>query len=422
MSLTIQQQPDIWTPAYNPMVFVLDSNNNAQTGFRYVADIYVSGTTGRVLRMLASPSPTLSQGVFDVSGIIQTFLGELEDSLDGFNINKTTNGFGLAASSMLAYEVKFGEQYGAPSAVTTYPNITVTGTKYTFNGAYDTATWSGYDFTNFDGTFIAIEDTIQMLNRMPLTTTYQSNENNERYLHYIVNTVDYVYDAKITTFDIDGNVISTGEISNPYASLVLYAYRRQYFNCGVRSLNAATYSTGSITIDDSVYSYQVYFRDISGNTVSQVYTFEMDKRCYAGRTPLDLHWLNDQGAFDSKQFTMINRPKTAKTVSTFKRKLGIESNNAYGYATSDAGTVVLDTTLQERYELQSDWTNIDESQMLNQLIQSPVVFLEVNFRLLRGRIISPTESELKAVAFGNIELDNLKIVFEASVDSKRQRA
>ena len=109
MALTIQQQPDIWTPAYNPMVFVLDSNNNAQPNFRYVADIYVSGSTGRQLRMLASASPTLSQGVFDVSPIISTFLGELEDSINGFNINKTTNGFGLAASSMVAYEVKFGE-------------------------------------------------------------------------------------------------------------------------------------------------------------------------------------------------------------------------------------------------------------------------------------------------------------------------
>ena len=60
--------------------------------------------------------------------------------------------------------------------------------------------------------------------------------------------------------------------------------------------------------------------------------------------------------------------------------------------------------------------------MLNQLIQSPVVFMDINGKLLRGRIVSPTEAEIKSVSFGNIELDNLKIVFECSVDSKRQRA
>ena len=423
MAITIQMQPDLWTPAYNPMLFVLDSSNSGQTNFRYVADIYVSGSSGRQLRMLASASPTLSQGIFDVSPIIQTFLGTLNDSLDGFDINKTTNGFGLAASSMLAYEVKFGEQYGATSAITTYPDLTVTGTKYTFNGCYDTATWSGYDFTTFDGTAIAIDDTTLALNRLPVTSTYQLTGYTDRYIHYIMNTASKVSRAVITTFDQNGNQIATGTITNPYSSLILYAYRRQFFSCGERALNAATYATGGVTIDDSVYYYTVDLEDGSNNSVlATKYTFFIDKNCYSGRTPIDLHFLNDQGAFDSKQFTMVNRPKTKKTESTFKRKLGIETNNAYGYSRSDAGTVVIDTTIQERYELQSDWTDIDESLMLNQLIQSPVVFIDINSKLLRGRIISPTEAEIKTVSFGNIELDNLKIVFECSVDSKRQRA
>lgn len=424
MALTIQQQPDIWTPAYNPMVFVLDSNNNAQPNFRYVADIYVSGSAGRQLRMLASASPTLSQGVFDISPIISTFLGELEDSINGFNINKTTNGFGLAASSMVAYEVKFGEQYGATLAITTYPDITVTGTKYSFNGCYDTATWSGYDFTTFDGTSIAIEDTNETLNRMPYTTSYQFSVGyQDRYLHFVTNSSNKIAKAEIKTYNSSGGLISTGVITNPYAVHAFYTYRRQFFSCGMRSLNNATYSSGSVTINDSVAYYTVDLQNNLGiSQLASLYRFNNDTTCYSGRSPISLHWLNDQGAFDSKEFTMVNRPKTKKTESTFKRKLGIETNNAYGYTNSDAGTVVIDTTIQERYELQSDWTDIDESLMLNQLIQSPVVFMDINGKLLRGRIVSPTEAEIKTVSFGNIELDNLKIVFECAVDSKRQRA
>lgn len=424
MAITIQQQPDLWTPAYNPMTFVLDSTNSAATNFRYVADIYVSGNTGRQLRMLASASPTLSQGIFDVSPIIQTYLGELNDSIDGFDINKTTNGFGLAASSMVAYQVKFGEQYGATSAITTYPDLTVTSLRYAFNGCYDTATWSGYDFTTFDGTSIAIEDTFETLNRMPYTTQYQFSVGyQDRYLHFITNSSNQIAQAEIKTYGFSGNLISTGVITNPYAVHALYAYRRQFFSCGMRSLNNATYSSGSISIDDTVAYYTVDLQNNLGvSRLATLYRFNNDTTCYSGRSPISLHWLNDQGAFDSKEFTMINRPKTKKTESTFKRKLGIETNNAYGYSRSDAGTVVIDTTIQERYELQSDWTDIDESLMLYNLIHSPVVFLDVNNRLLRGRIVSPTETEIKTVSFGNIELDNLKIVFECSVDSKRQRA
>lgn len=424
MAITLQQQPDLWTPAYNPMVFVLDSTNSAGTNFRYVADIYVSGSTGRQLRMLASPSPTLSQGIFDVSPIIQTFLGELNDSLDGFDINKTTNGFGLAASSMVAYQVKFGEQYGATSAITTYPDLTVTSLQYAFNGCYDTATWSGYDFTTFDGTSIAIENTFETLNRMPYTTQYQFSVGyQDRYLHFITNSSNKIAQAEIKTYDFSGNLVDTGVITNPYAAVSNYFERRQFFSCGIRSLNNATYSSGSVSINDTIAYYTVDLQsNLGGSQLAQVYRFNNDTTCYSGRSPISLHWLNDQGAFDSKEFTMVNRPKTKKTETTFKRKLGIETNNAYGYNNSDAGTVVIDTTIQERYELQSDWTNIDESLMLNQLIQSPVVFMDINSKLLRGRIVSPTEAEIKTVSFGNIELDNLKIVFECAVDSKRQRA
>lgn len=425
MAITIKQQPDVWTPAYNPMVFVLDSTNSAGTNFRYVADIYVSGNSGRQLRMLASASPTLSQGIFDVSPIIQTYLGELEDSIDGFNINKTTNGFGLASSSMVAYQVKFGEQYGATSAITTYPDLTVTSLKYAFNGCYNTASWDNYDFTTFNGSGgIAIEDTLETLNRMPYTTTYQfSAGNQDRYLHYLTNTATTVTKAEIKTYNSSGVLISTGVITNPYAAILNYFERRQFFSCGVRSLNNATYSSGSITINDTVSYYTVDLQDsVSGSVLGQVYRFNNDTRCYANRTPVTLHWLNDQGAFDSKEFTMVNRLKTSKTVSTFKRKLGLETNNAYGYTTTDAGTAVIDTTLQDRYELQMDWYDIDESLMLCQMIQSPVVFLDINSRLFRGRVVSPTESEFRSVFFGNIELDALKIVFEPSMDSKRQRA
>ena len=424
MAITIQQQPDLWTPAYNPMEFVLDSSNSGQPNFTFIADIYVSGSSGRQLRMRRSPSPIYSQGIFDVSPIIQTFLGTLNNSLDGFDINKTTNGFGLAASSMLAYEIKFGEQYGATSAITTYPDLSVTGTKYTFNGCYDTATWNGYNFTLFDGTAIAIEDTNETLNRMPYTTQYQfSVGSQDRYLHFITNSSNKIAQTEIKTYDFSGNLVDTGVITNPYAVHALYAYRRQFFSAGIRSLNNATYSSGSITIDDSVSYYTVDLQNNLGvSQLSSLYRFNNDVTCYSGRVPVSLHWLNDQGAFDSKEFTMVNRNKTKKTESTFKRKLGIETNNAYGYSRSDAGTVVIDTTIQERYELQMDWYNLEESFPLTHLIQSPVVFLDINSKLLRGRVVSPTETEHRSVLFGNIELDAMKIIFEPSVDSKRQRA
>ena len=52
MAITIQQQPDLYTPVYNPMRFVIQSSNNTSANFKYVVDLYVSGVSGRVWRGL----------------------------------------------------------------------------------------------------------------------------------------------------------------------------------------------------------------------------------------------------------------------------------------------------------------------------------------------------------------------------------
>jgi hypothetical protein len=415
MAINIRQEPYLWTPTYNPMVYVLDSSNAGQPNFRYLADVYVSGDAGYI-RLVCNPDPSFNEGVFDVGRVIENYLGGLNDSVDNFDISKSVNGFGVAANSMVAYEIKFGEQYGALGSVTNYSALTVTGTKYAFNGAYDTTT-----FLDYTGS-IAIESTGQFLNEMTSPQSYDfSNVLQDRFLHYITNTSGAVYFAQIKTYDDAGNTIQTALIENPYQNPFYFQYR-QYISCGARSLNNATlYSGSQPLIDNSVSGYDVTLTDYFGNATSTTFTFNNDTECYGGRTPITLHFLTTKGAFDSYQFSMVNRYKTKKTTDTYKRKLGKHTNNSYTYNKYDAGTIVHDTRVQARYELQSDWISIDNSLLVQRMIESPIVFMEYGTTLLRGTITSPTEGELKTSALGDIELHNVKVVFELSQEYHRQR-
>lgn len=410
--ITIQQQPGLWSPIYNPMVFILDSTNTAQSNFKYIADIYVSGSSDYV-RLAVDADPTYNQGLIDIHRIVESYVS----SNAGL---KALNGFQKASSSMIAYEVKFGEQYGVASAVTTYPMLTVTGTKYAFNAAYTV-----HDWLNYSGASIAIENTGLLLTDQPTTRYTTMNGNEDNYLHYITNTSGTVYFAEIKTYGSTGALIGTYRIENSFQATSSYDQRRMLFYSGARALNAATLVLGSQpVIDSSVYSYTVSLINFAG--INQLngglpITYNLSDKCLSGRVALSLHWKNYKGGFDTYQFDRINRYKTETSHKYYEKKLGLMTSNAWSYIESDGGRVAMDTKVQGRYELQSDWTTLGDSYFLMGLIESPEVYFDDGGGFNRVNVISPTTAEYKLLSLGDIEFSTLKVVIELSNDYWKQR-
>ncbi len=104
MAITIYNTPNSYAPAYNQMIFTLSSDNVAQPNFRYIADVYMNGSSDYT-RLQCAPNPTNSSGVFDISGIAQNFLSQDADD------NTTT--FKQCGNSIAYYQVQFGEQDSA---------------------------------------------------------------------------------------------------------------------------------------------------------------------------------------------------------------------------------------------------------------------------------------------------------------------
>lgn len=44
MAITIKYECENWTPAFNPMVYVVESTNVGECEFRFICDIYVDST------------------------------------------------------------------------------------------------------------------------------------------------------------------------------------------------------------------------------------------------------------------------------------------------------------------------------------------------------------------------------------------
>lgn len=74
MAISIIAEPQILTPAFNPMYFYLDSTNKTQLGFRYVVNVLPSSGSTSMGTYRSRPIPTTLYGEIDIAKIIQSKL------------------------------------------------------------------------------------------------------------------------------------------------------------------------------------------------------------------------------------------------------------------------------------------------------------------------------------------------------------
>ena len=73
MSLFLQQAPQSPNVAYTDLIYVISSPNYQEPQFKFICDIFVSGSSEKISRIKTIPN-NISYGVFDVSVPIQDYL------------------------------------------------------------------------------------------------------------------------------------------------------------------------------------------------------------------------------------------------------------------------------------------------------------------------------------------------------------
>ena len=404
MALTIYNTPNQYAPVYNQMIFTLSSTNIAQPNFRYIADIYVNGSS-EYTRLQCAPNPTNSSGVFDVSGIIQNFLSQ--DAQD----NTTT--FKQCENSIALYDVKFGEQYGPSSGITNYTNLT-NSTGYCFNGVFDANSF--LDFTT--NKYVTINSSTIWLSDSPKIYTRIGEKLN---LGFMTRSVDNAYYLLIKTYTINGTLQNTVTILNPY---------RAISNRKDRSINVdvsydwlISLTTGDLTsgtapfINASTYYYTVEMTEDNLDAVTESRKIYIDEYC-SKYSPIRFKFMNNYGKYDYFTFTGAKTKNTAIKRNTYKSNANEWSGVNYNYNRMSRGVVQYETILDDTITIQSDWITEAESIWLEQLVTSPDVYIYEGNNLVSVNI---TESSYATKYEASDQLFNLSISFQYSQNRKRQR-
>ena len=406
-NITILQQPDAITPAYNDNVWVVSGTNTAQANFKFICDVIVNGQS---FRQAVFPDPTHSRGIFNVGRVVENYISDTLNTNVGFQEN---------VGSIIQYSVQFGEEYGlASSGTTIYPNQ-VSSSKYVWNGIIDFLPYQSYDYTDY---VMNTTDVVNFLTNAPSSGVISTDEN--AWLYGMVESSGVVYHARINTYDSSDNLLQTVKVNNPYQSIGSDNSQFVRFGSGTRNLNliessGITDGGSQPIITNSVTKYYVVFQTYAGVEVSNRFYYKVEDPCTKNNT-YRLHFLNKLGGFDS--FTFIRADRKTATIDRKeykKRVTGMTSDSTWGYSTSAHNRVNFDTTLDEVIAAQSDWISEATNDWLYELVTSPVVYLDDPTYGLVGVNIVNTAYDFKTEAVD--KLFNLTIQFKYSFQTYRQR-
>jgi len=436
MALVAQATPQVIVPAYNPVKYIYSSSNVALQGFKYIYDIYQSGTANKIAEYRVMPTYGTGFGEIDLSKLLQAKVS--------YDLNVTNTSVYNAPNSHYKYDVKVGEEY-------------LTTTLYTFAlTQYLTAPYSGRVQINVANTFLVgdqinitqgvggsanpnLEGLFTVLVANPLYIVVNSlfslvgNPNVDGAITYAdgrktvtrnmalvlnryvfngairwsewpsYNYQDYMlnsfFDRFLTTLppnnfyatlsqDIWLNAIANGSPTPPdtlyfdtsdgdsFEKNVTAADHVSGISAGPNNYGLLSVVSGSLPmIKPTTEWYNVtYLRN--GVQSSRRYYFYLDRRIRT--TEYSILFLDRMGSWGSFAFSLNSYEKGNVTREQFNQDVKgfINGSNHWDYALTDRGMTNTYVSTETTIDLATNFMNLDTANYFTELISSPVTFVK----------------------------------------------
>lgn len=400
MAFTVHQEPAEYSPAYNDLIFVVSSTNKTQANFNYIAKIYINSD---VITLKAPPDPVYKSGVFNIGRIIESYVNsDIGDGTVGFQIN---------TNSYASYYVKFGEEYG--TTVTQYLNLVTTAVKYVWNGGVDFLEYQNYSFNNYsaDGNKI-LSNTIDRCIEF----------NQDAWLYFVSKDTNSYDKAMVASYNSAGVLVRGVEIANLYVTSGTIGCHFLRFSAGTKNLNLTptgvitnTYGGGDVVPTNAAY----YIIGFDGGAASPTLRFNIGCGCSKYST-YRLHFLNKLGAFESFNFNGQSRKSSDITRNFYKAPIGgLTSASAFGYSKKDRSDRSYFVSAKDTLILRSNWLTDAESVWLQELVESPEIYLDDATHGLISMTCKNAKYDVKSSL--NDKVFQLELELEYSFNRYRQR-
>lgn len=368
MALTIVQQPSGSNMAYTRLPYVISgSTNDTQPQFRYVMDVYLSGSSDLITRVTQPLNPA-GVAVFDPSRIFQ-------DTVNYDNNWYTTGSIELD-KSLYTFNVQFGEQYGTStsSSVSITTNI-ASNNILVVPGAVDPNNGVGFDFQ--PSSSLGAGGILTNHPQSKYSSAFQTigpdttiTLNNDDY-----HTVTFFQEVSSVTLNLysTSSIITSSVISGS-------GERFQTFGIGPKNLieyNSASFSSWfsnpnaayiNVTPNPAFQAgaANIYDYNIKGGTSDKICDNEYVRFAF----------INEYGFYD-----YYNVYNPIRKISDLKRESVDLPQLSYSDATAPydilkRGQTDYYTDRQDRYILTTEFLTKETADWLLELFESPEVFVQ----------------------------------------------
>lgn len=432
MAMTIIAEPQDFTPAYNECKFIVNSTNVNNDGFRYIFEVFESGTLNRIGYYKALPTYGTGYGEQDLSKLLSNMVS--------YDFNPTITTFYDAANSYYKYDVKIGEEYiytlsYTASLVNNGGNVRITATHAFQVGDQLNITQADGGVANpgVEGlhTVIAITGTTNFtINALWSEVTDATINGSIKYadnrkdinLNEISTINKYVFNGAISWIDMpfyeqDDYVLDNNRAlwltDQPFTFSCtlgqdlwlnlkdngLQLNERVYFtnddgDVFYKSISGGDYikgvavgpnNYGSLTLvsgtaplvkqDTKWYTVTYYDGAIVPTAKSATYRINIDTRTLISES--HILFLDRMGSWSSFAFQLKSYEKGNIKRETYNKDVpGYVSSSQWKYNTWEQGQTNFNTQVTKTYDLNTNWMSEAEANYFQQLLTSPQTYVK----------------------------------------------
>lgn len=403
MALTIIQQPEEISPAGNPVIFLLNSTNAAQSNFRFIA--VIKNGSGAILGKRKFPLiPGTSRGWIDIHRLLESYVSET------FNIDQASAA--EISTATFAYSVEFGEEYGSP--ITEYLGLATAGNLRAWNASLQYADeFPGYD-----------SDAWRIVNPPHGSARWLSAYGNSKrvapdqrdYLSLISTSA-----TGPTAIKVVATLQGGGTTTSIFAVSITGVNRLIRIPSGPQNLNlipSLISGTPGSVIPANTASYTIQARIQSSATdFGPVFTYRI-RRALTVYEPWDLFFLNRYGGMESHRFDRRSDISRQIERRSYERApISYDGSGAVGYSSSAGSLTNYATEISKSVRLVSDWITEEESLGLLDLISSPLVY---SYHLSRLREVAVQVQDHRERRKVNEKLEAFELVASFALKDRRQ--
>jgi hypothetical protein len=385
MAITIQAFPAAFSSVHGDLIYTVaevakTADPVTYPNYKFVGDVYVGSTL--IQRLKKVPDPVTRIGIFNIGQIVRNYINSIfNPSANSILAQRKGNG-----DFSLSVTMKFGEEY----SFTTYTNLTVDSARVFFN--------------NYNGRLAGTTTNLADLVDKPLTDRpYQTPVSRSaayNFIPFLPSTTGNVT-TRIKTYDVSGTLARALNFTMSPAA----AYELLILNLSTPAINAVTPDLINASIDYFTVEFDGAGTDL---------TYKFDLTCEAVYDTYNLHFLNKYGGFESKAFTKVSRRTLDIQRSDYgKLPYTIDISGVVSYKNTNGvyneSRAVYASTYKEKMVLNSDLLTDGEYRWLEQLVLSPLVYIEEN-GYFYPIVITDNNYEPKRVI--NDDLTNLTLNIE----------